>query len=320
MELIAALIYFGGAALCIAIASGGVAIGQGYAGGISTEGSARQTLAQGPVRQSLLIGCAFLESGAVFSLIVSILTLFAAPELSDYGAMTLGIAALSMGLIAGVVGLVSGAVVSAALQSIARQPVDAGRIMSLMLIAQILLEAPMVFMFILTFLVKNFVSPDMSLLYAIQLMGGCLVLACGAIGPAIGQATFCRSVCEAVGLNISMYGRIFSFSFIVQAMIETPIIFSLLVCLMLMFSTPLADVSAYDLIGTCVGVVCATSFGSAGAAIGSGTAASRAVMCMAQNEEGATGIARLAIFCQAIIDTAVIYSLIISVLLIKTCM
>ena len=70
MELIAHIIYLVGIALCITLGAGGVALGQGYAGGVAAEGDARQAAAHVPVRQGLLIGCAFLESGCVFSLIV----------------------------------------------------------------------------------------------------------------------------------------------------------------------------------------------------------------------------------------------------------
>lgn len=318
MELIAQLIYFVGIALCITLGAGGVALGQGYAGGVAAEGDARQTAAQGPVRQGLLIGCAFLESGCVFSLIVSLVYLFSgSASLAPLSAMVYGVTALSMGLVAGVVGAASGTVVAAALRSMARQPREAGRIFSLMMVAQMLLEAPMVFMFIIAFLVKGWAGGELTALHAAQLMGGSLIFAVGCVGPALGQARFCRSVCEAAGLNIDMFARIFSFSFIVQAMIETPIIFALLVSLMLMLSTPLATTPIIEFGSLCFGVMCGVGFGSAGAAIGSGRAAARAVICMAERAEQASAVARLAIFCQAIIDTAVIYSLIISVLLIK---
>jgi len=321
MELISGLIYFGGLVACIGIGAGGAAIGQGYAGAIAAEGIARQTLAERPVRQALLIGCAFLESGCVFSLIITLIYLFT-PEVvqSWHVAATLGLTALAMGVVAGVVGAVSGTVVAAAIRALSRQPGEFSRVFSLMMVAQILLEAPMIFMFIIAFLVKGWSVVGMSMLRTIQLAASSLVFACGTIGPAIGQAAYCRAACEAIGLNIGMYARIFSFSFVVQAMIETPIIFALLTSLMLMFLEPASGLHPIELLATCIGVMGAVGFGSAGAAIGSGRAAARAVLCMAEEEEQATATARLAVFCQAIIDTAVIYSLIISVLLIKTCM
>jgi F0F1-type ATP synthase membrane subunit c/vacuolar-type H+-ATPase subunit K len=318
MELIAALVYFGGIALCIVLGAGGVALGQGYAGGVACEGTSRQGLAQQPVRQGLLVGCAFLESGCVFSLIVALVYLLSGSAAgTTAGALVFGVAALCMGVVAGVVGAASGTVVAQALGGMARQPHEAGKIFSLMMIAQMLLEAPMVFMFIIAFLIKGWVTVDISLLYAAQLMGGSVIFAAGCIGPAIGQARFCRAVCQAAGLNIGLFSRLFSFSFIVQAMIETPVIFALLVSLMMMLMTPVATVPLVEFASVCLGVVCGIGMGSAGAAIGSGRAAARAALSMAAVAEQASSVARLAIFCQAIIDTAVIYSLIISVLLIK---
>jgi F-type H+-transporting ATPase subunit c len=317
MELIAALIYFGGVALCIVLGAGGVALGQGYAGGVACEATARQQLAQQPVRQGLLIGCAFLESGCVFSLIVSLVYLLGTPEGGLLGSMVFGVAALCMGVVAGVVGAVSGTVVAQALQAMARQPHESGKIFSLMMIAQMLLEAPMVFMFIIAFLIKSWVTAGITSLYAVQLIGGSVIFAAGCVGPAIGQARFCRAVCEAAGLNIGLFSRLFSFSFIVQAMIETPVIFALLVSLMLMLMAPLQSTPLVEFAAVCLGVVFGIGMGSTGAAVGSGRAAGRAAISMAMVAEQASSVARLAIFCQAIIDTAVIYSLIISVLLIK---
>jgi len=320
VELISALIYYLGIALCIVFGAGGGSLGQGYAGGVATEGVARQRAAYSPILQSFLVGCAFIESGCVFSLIISLVYFFSPVSLAGWSPMVLGVAAISMGLVAGVVGGASGSIVAEGLTAMARQPYESSRVLSVMVISQILLGAPMIFMFIISFLVKNWATADISFAKAIQLAAGASIFAAGAIGPVFGQARFCSAVCRAVGLNMGMYTRIFSFSFIVQAMIETPIVFSLLVSLMVMLLTPMAGVSSMELVGLWFGVMGAVGFGSAGAAIGSGRAARRAVLCMALEEEQASSVARLAIFCQAIIDTAVIYSLIISVLIIKKCM
>ena len=320
MELMASLIYYGGIALCIVLGAGGGSVGQGFAGGVASLETARQRAAQGPVMQSYLLGCAFIESGCVFSLIVSLVYLFGSSGLNETVAIVLGVAAVSMGVVAGVVGMASGRIVAASISSMARQPYEAPRLLSLMMIAQILLEAPMIFMFIIAFLARTWAVPEMTMAKTVQLLAGASIFAAGTIGPVIGQSRFCAAVCEAVGLNISMYARIFSFSFIVQAMIETPVIFALLVSLMVMLLQPLPSATVPELLALWIGVMGAVGFGSAGAAIGSGRAAARAALCMARNEEQASTIARLAIFCQAIIDTAVIYSLIISVLIIKRCM
>lgn len=320
MELTASLIYYTGIALCIVFGAGGGSIGQGFAGGVAALETARQRAAQSPVMQSYLLGCAFIESGCVFSLIVSLVYLFGRDSEAASVAIVLGVAALSMGIVAGVVGMASGRIVAASISSMARQPYESSRLLSLMMVAQILLEAPMIFMFIIAFLVRNWAVPDMTMLKAVQLLGGASIFAAGTIGPVIGQSRFCAAVCQAVGLNMSIYSRIFSFSFIVQAMIETPVIFALLVSLMVMLLQPLPSATLPEVVALWLGVMGAIGFGSAGAAIGSGRAAGRAALCMARDAEQAASVARLAIFCQAIIDTAVIYSLIISVLIIKRCM
>jgi len=318
MELIAPLLYFLGLVGCIALGAGGVSIGQGYAGGFATTALARQYAAHGPVRRALIVGLAFLESGCVFSLVITLVFLFnPGVPLASWGAMVLGAAALSMGIVACVVGAASGAIVAETMGALARQPFEGASVVTFMMIAQILLEAPTIFMFIIAFLVKSWVVPALGSMQALAYMGGCLVFAVGCIGPAIGQAHFCSNIAKAMGINFDLYPKLFSFSFIVQAMIETPIVFALLVSLMLLFSGPGIAATPVEMAALCGGVMAAIGFGSAGAAIGSGRIASRAALCMAAQPEHATTLARLAIFCQAIIDTAVIYSLIISVLLIK---
>lgn len=316
MALAPFLLHYIGIVWCMAFAALGVAIGQGIAAAHACQALSRQELAVGPVRRSLLIGLAFLESGCVFSLVICLLFLFNMPFTPTLasGLAVFG-AGFGLGTAACVVGIASGFVVASSVEAMARQPFLASRISSFTMLAQMLLEAPTVFAFILCFLIKNGLSADMSLALGVQLMVGGIIIGLCSIGPAIGQSIYASRACDAMGRSPDMYGRMFSFSFVVQAIIETPIIFALLLALIIMMRGPITMPLA-EYIALLAGAAAAFGLGSTGAAVGTGYVAGRAVTCMGATPEQYTAILRMTIFCQAVIDTALIYSLITAFLLI----
>jgi len=66
-------------AACTGLAAIGVGIGQGFAAGKAVEGVARQPEAQGDLIKVMVLGMAITETMGIFSLIVSIVLLFANP-------------------------------------------------------------------------------------------------------------------------------------------------------------------------------------------------------------------------------------------------
>ena len=66
-----------GAALCMGIGSIGPAIGEGNAVGKALEGMARQPEAAGNLRTNMILGCAITETTGIYSLVISLLILFA---------------------------------------------------------------------------------------------------------------------------------------------------------------------------------------------------------------------------------------------------
>ena len=321
MEFIAQLLHYGGIIFCMAFASGGVAVGQGIAGGGGAEGLSRQQLAEPPVRRAVLVGLAFIETGSVFALVCSLLYLFKMPFTPTLasGLAVCGVS-IGMGVSACIVGIASGFVVLNAINAMARQPFKANKIASLMMLTQMLLEAPAVFAFILCFLVRSFLAPDMSVVTGLAFGLAGVILGLASVGPAIGQSLFASSACTAVGTNIDMFPRIFSFAFVVQAIIETPIIFGLLLALSMTLMLKTSDVPVADAVAALLGATCAFGFGSIGAGIGSGFVAARAARSMVEEPEQYTVLLRTTIICQAVIDTALIYSLIIAFFLLRQCM
>lgn len=68
-----------GAALGMAIAAAGCGIGQGLGLKAACEGIARNPDAAGKIQVSLILGLAFVESLAIYSLVVNLIILFANP-------------------------------------------------------------------------------------------------------------------------------------------------------------------------------------------------------------------------------------------------
>lgn len=70
-----------GAGLSVGIGAIGPAIGEGYAVGKSCEAIGRQPECAGPVRSNMIMGCAIAETTGIYSLVISILLIFVAPNL-----------------------------------------------------------------------------------------------------------------------------------------------------------------------------------------------------------------------------------------------
>ncbi len=65
------------AGLCTGIGAIGPALGEGHAVGCALEGMARQPEVANTLRTNMILGCAITESTGIYSLVVSLLLLFA---------------------------------------------------------------------------------------------------------------------------------------------------------------------------------------------------------------------------------------------------
>jgi F-type H+-transporting ATPase subunit c len=68
-----------GAGLAVGLAAIGPGIGQGAAAAQAVEGIARQPASEGRIRGTLLLSLAFMESLAIYGLVVALCLLFANP-------------------------------------------------------------------------------------------------------------------------------------------------------------------------------------------------------------------------------------------------
>ena len=65
------------AAICMGVGAIGPALGEGNAVGKALEGMARQPEAASDLRTNMILGCAVTETTGIYSLVISLLILFA---------------------------------------------------------------------------------------------------------------------------------------------------------------------------------------------------------------------------------------------------
>lgn len=312
------------AAVGIAIVLGGIGsgIGQGIAGLGALHAMSRQTTGNDHVIRTMILGLALIESGVILALVISLMMLFGPAQQLTMG---IGLAELGMGCAIGIsalaISIASSFAVKAACESIARQPFFYQKIVTLMLLAQSIISAPGVFAFIIALLIKINITPTISVLEGIKYLAAGLTVGVGSIGPSIGQAIFAQSSCSAAGRNQSAYGKLLTFSLLSQAVIQTPLIFCLIIGIMTIFksvATIAATAGEYATLITAVTFFSpgfAISVGSLGTAIAIGYAASKTSYYVVTDEKNYPLFVRTSLLAQAIIESAAIYALIVSLIL-----
>lgn len=313
------LLHYCGIALAVSLSAFGVALGQGLAGGSADEAMSRQALAHSPVKKGLLLGLIFIESGGIFALVTAIMFFMQGTDgITMPMARATFAACVCVGIAASVVGYALGRVSQQGYGAIARQPLLSAKVTQLMIMTQILLEATSIFAFIMAILTRARLSPSLTDMEGWQLFFGALMVGLGAIGPALGQALFSSAACRAVGLNMGMYGRIFSYALITQVIVETPIVFSVIMGI-LMSMKHIGTTPLFEACAAMCGAVIAFSVGSIGASRGCGNVGANAVLAMARRPMEHSSVFRTALLSKTIIETSVVYSLIISFLLFNCC-
>lgn len=302
----------------IAIILGGIGsgLGQGIAGFGALQAMARQKIATAPIVRTMVLGLALIESGMILSLVVTLMLLFGGHSVITLatGLAELGMA-LAIGLAAASISIASSLAVKAACESIARQPFFTQKIVTLMLLSQSIIGAPGVFAFIVALLIKVKLKPDLAVVDGIKFLAAGFTIGVGSIGPSIGQAIFSRASCAAAGLNKGSFSKLLTFSLLSQAVIQTPIIFCLVISITILFKPILATAAPFVAAVSFFSPAFAISVGSLGTAIAIGFAASKTCKPIVLDPENYPLYLRTSLLAQAIIESAAIYALIIALVL-----
>jgi len=313
MEHSTHLFHYGTIALAVALNSISVGIGEGLTSLAALKAIDIQPSARPEISKTFILGMALIETSAVIGLTMALMLLTPQKETATLAYThyaELGIA-FAICIAGSVIGVASSFPAQYACYSVARQPFFSQKIQMLMLLTQSLMQTPIIFAFIVSLFIKGQMSAAATMTGSLRLIGSGLCIGLGSIGPAIGLGLFSKEVCESIGINRHAYPQLLQFTLISEALIESPLIFSLLVSLMLLQMrasdpTHLLDGIIFFSAALCMGL------GTLGPGISSGKVASRACKQIAFVPQHYNSIAKTSLFGQVLIETGSIYALIIA--------
>ncbi len=297
-------------ALTIALPALGVGIGQGLAAIGVLQALNKQPGARADIGRAFYIGLAFMETGAIVSLIVSLMLIFksSAQEILSYA--RLGIT-LALAVPTFFVGIGASFGLRQAVISIARQPFAGRHITTIMLITQSVLQTPVIFGLIIAWIIYSRMEAVATQAEALVLCASGSALAIGALGPIIGLSYFAYHTCAAIGYNRSIYQRLVSFALLSQAIIETPLLFALTVALILALFAPASSM----MILVAFAAALASGLSTLAPGISSGRVAAAASYTLARSPASAAELVRTSMLSQIFIDTATMYGVIVALAL-----
>jgi F0F1-type ATP synthase membrane subunit c/vacuolar-type H+-ATPase subunit K len=310
--------HYGAITASIAISSISVGFGEGLISWSALKATDRQPTAKDDIMRVAIIGMTLVETVAILGLLISILLLIytnieSTNQFSYYSELGIIIA---MGITGLTIGLASTFPAQAACDAVARQPFFSHRISSFMLLAQVLIQTPMISAFLVSLFIQSQASSAVNMSDSLRLIASGLCIGLGSIGPAIGLSSFAKSAVLGLGKNIKAYDKLLSFTFISQALIETPIIFCLIIATTLLFVVPqpAVDTGLDGIIFLCAAFC--TGLGTLGAGISSGRTAAAACSQIVENPPLYSILSRTSILAQTLIETMVLYTVILSLLMI----
>jgi len=310
--------HYGAIAASITLSSISVGLGEGLISWSALKSIDRQPAAHEDIMRVAIIGMTLVETVAILGLLISILLLIYTNTNTDYlfpQYAQMGIIA-AMGLTGFSIGLASAFPAQAACHAVARQPFFSHRIVTFMLMTQVLIQTPMISAFLVSLFIQGQSSGVTTMSDNLRLIASGLCVGLGSIGPAIGLSTFSKAAITSLGKNSKAYDKLLSFAFISQALIETPIIFCLIIAIMLLFVVPYTNINNYmdEIIFLAAGLC--TGLGTLGTGISSGRIAAAAATQIGNNPDSYNILSRTSLLAQTLVETIVLYTVILSLLMI----
>ncbi len=227
-----------GAGICMGFGAIGSGIGSGYPGGKACLGIAKQPEAGNQLTTNMLIGSAVCQTPAIFAMVVALILMFMnfgnAP-LNPTWAALLG-AGISTGLAAIGSGIGGGMAAGASCEGIARNPVTAGRVTTIMLVGQAVSQTPAIFGLLVSFILIFKTFPESSTLSAaMALLGAGVCMGFGGIGPGIGNGMTAESAVRWAARNVEHAGDLMRTMLVGQAVSQSTAIYAMVISLVLIF-------------------------------------------------------------------------------------
>jgi F0F1-type ATP synthase membrane subunit c/vacuolar-type H+-ATPase subunit K len=309
-------LHYGAITAAVAMSSISVGLGEGIISWSALSAIDRQPTAQDDIMRVAIIGMTLVETVAIMGLLISLfLLLYTRPDtLTIFGYYSeIGIIA-AMGITGLAIGLASTLPAQAACHAVARQPFFAHRISGFMLMTQVLIQSPTISAFLVSLFIQGQLGDAASISDSLRLIASGLCVGLGSIGPAIGLSIFAQTAVQGLGKNTKAYDKLLSFTFISEALIETPIIFCLIIAITLLFVVPRHSLETIDGIIFLSAGLC-TGLGTLGAGISSGNTAAAACEQIGNNPSMYPVLSRTSILAQSLIETMVLYTVLLSLLM-----
>lgn len=299
--------------LAVGCNSVAVGIGEGLAGLAAMKAFNIQPSARAEITRTLMLSMALIETSAIIGLTIAFMLL--KPTLDHPNAPFMHYSVTGIGIAICLTGAVLGIAASfpaqAACLAVARQPFFTQKIQMIMLLTQSLMQTPLLFAFVISFFIKDQMPNVTSLAESIRLISAGLCIGLGSIGPTIGLAGFARQACESLSVNRFAYSEILSFTLISEALIESPIIFSLVMAFALLGAKSSAMCLATGG-APYIAAAIVMGLGTLGVGIGSGKTATKACQYLALNPENYSQLSRTSLTAQVLIETCSIYAFLIA--------
>jgi len=313
------MMYILSTAIPVTMTALGAGIGQGLIGFKAIEAMKIQPTASTEINRALTIGLSLTETASIFGLVISIILNFdtTIPQNYNYAAYgRLGLT-IAIGLSGFMAGIVSSLPAQAACLSIARQPFFSNKIMQLMLITQTVIMTPHIFGFVIALFINTQIQLVNNINDGLKLLAAGLSIGLGSIGPSIGLSLFAKAACTAISINRKSYAKILPFTFISEAIIETPAIFSFLISLLILHVHIPSDAPIIYGITLIAAALC-MGLSTLITGISTGITGSAACIHIGNNPEHYSKISNICFLALAMIDTFAIYGFIIAIILLYT--
>lgn len=308
------LIHFGTIGALIISPVLGVSIGQGIASNALSEAADAQPKALPAFNWAFYSGMALIETAAVLSVLIAFLIAFQKPT-DLLTAIAHSSTIICIAIPGFFIGIASAYPLKSALEAISRDPSSHQLTTNLLLISQSIMQAPIIFGFIIAMLILRDMPATATIFDALRYYGCTSALGLGSIGPIIGLGWFNSVACRSLGINREAYRSLFSFSFVSQALIETPILFTLITSFFLLWlphPTTLSASIAYVLAGFTVAIPTIST------GINSGKSSQAACSVIVTQPDLYQSMLRTSIIGQTFIDTTALYGFVVSIILMLT--
>ncbi len=243
IELVQIAAYLG-AAISVSFASLSAGYGEGYTAGLANFALMRQPKTSDQLSRTMLVSQAVTETGAIFSLVISLLLLFGGLDVEGgiVKAAALLAGGIAMGLGSVGPGFGSGYAGGYACSALSRMPTKGNEIMGNMLIGQALSQASSIFALVVALLLL-YAIPEFShltlnqqIMRSVSYLGAGLCIGFGTFGPGTAIGFVAGKASDMIGRYPRERTTIMRTMFVGAAVTESTAIYSLVIAFLLMYA------------------------------------------------------------------------------------